>query len=99
MQSTLCYIEIQRDMFLDYVPRELQRISDTRWAFRSYACRNFCYRFASVLRLLMELEDDSNADRVVDARGLRAQIDGNFMLLLEIFCVILSEIKTLSDHL
>jgi hypothetical protein len=93
------WIQIQREMFPDYAPRELQRLSDTRWACRNYTCRNFRDRLSSILRPLLELEDDHNADRVVDERGLRAQIDGKFILLHEIFCVVLTETNTLSNLL
>ena len=51
------------------------------------------------MRLLTNLEHDENADRAVDARGLRSQVDGKFILVLEICCVVFSETKTLSDHL
>jgi hypothetical protein len=54
---------------------------------------------SAIVRLLTILQDDDNSDRAVDARGLLVQIDGSFILLLEIFCTILGETKTLSDQL
>lgn len=93
------WLEIQREMFPDEAPRELQRLSDTRWACRYYACKNFRDRLPAIIRLLQQLEDDNNPDRAVEARGLRAQMDGTFILLLIMFCTILAETKTLSDHL
>jgi hypothetical protein len=93
------WIDIQSEMFPNQAARELQRLSDTRWACRYYACRNFQNRFSAIVRLLTILQDDDNSDRAVDARGLLAQIDGSFILLLEIFCTILGETKTLSDQL
>jgi Domain of unknown function (DUF4371)/hAT family C-terminal dimerisation region len=93
------WLEIQQEMFPDEAPRELQRLSDTRWACRYYACKNFRDRLPALIRLLQQLEDDNNPDRAVEARGLRAQVDGTFILLSVIFCTILSETKTLSDFL
>ena len=93
------WIDIQIEMFPNQAARELQRLSDTRWACRYYACRNIQNRLSSVVRLLTMLQDDDNSDRAVDARGLLAQINGSFILLLEIFYTILGETKTLSDQL
>lgn len=64
-----------------------------------YACRNFQNRLCAILHLLTILQDDDNSNRAVDARGLLVQIDGSFILLLKIFCLILGETKTLSDQL
>ena len=93
------WIDIQKEMFPNQAARELQRLSDTRWACRYYACRNIQNRLSCVVRLLTILQDDDNSDRAVDARGLLAQINGSFILLLEIFYTILGETKTLSDQL
>ena len=57
------WIEIQKKMFPNQSPQELQQLRDTRWACRYYACRNFRDRLSSVMRLLTNLEHDENTDR------------------------------------
>ena len=63
------WIDIQTEMYPNQAPRELQRLSDTRWACRYYACRNVQNRLCAIINLLTILQDDDNSDRAVDARG------------------------------
>jgi len=80
-------------------PRELQKLSDTRWACRYSACRNLTDRLPAVFRLLQEIICDSSGDRSVEARGLLAQLDLTFIGLLVTFNTILGQSKFLSDML
>nr|XP_054592247.1 zinc finger MYM-type protein 1 [Nothobranchius furzeri] len=89
---------IQREMY-DGPPRELPKLSDTRWACRYAACHNLLDRLPAVCRLLQEIGLESQGDRAVDARGLLAQIDLNFIGLLVMFKKVLGQSKFLSDML
>uniref|UniRef100_A0A672SDU0 HAT C-terminal dimerisation domain-containing protein n=1 Tax=Sinocyclocheilus grahami TaxID=75366 RepID=A0A672SDU0_SINGR len=80
-------------------PRELQKLSDTRWACRYSACRNLTDRLPAVFRLLQEIVHDSSGDRSVEARGLLAQLDLSFIGHLETFNKILGQSKFLPDML
>jgi hypothetical protein len=90
------WMEIQRQMFPNEQPRELQRLSDTRWACRYAACKSVRDRFPALLHLLHELEADRNAKRAVEARSLLCAIDFRFVLTLEFFCDILGKTYSLS---
>ncbi len=43
------WLEVQRNMY-DGVSRELQRLSDTRWACRHVACRNVMDRLPAIFK-------------------------------------------------
>ena len=69
------WLEIQQEMYANERPRELQRLSDTRWACRYAACRAVRDRLLAVISLLSELESGDNAQRPVEARSLLVAID------------------------
>lgn len=48
------WLEVQREM-LEVAPRELQHLSDTRWACRHVACRNVMERLQTIVHVLKEL--------------------------------------------
>lgn len=48
------WLEVQRRMY-DGVARELQRLSDTRWACRHVACCNVMDRLPAILQVLEEI--------------------------------------------
>lgn len=79
--------------------RELQRLSDTRWACRYQACRNLMDRLPAVLHVLHKLDSENSGERYVDAQGLLTQIDLTIIGLLAIFKTILGEAKLLTDML
>ncbi|KAF3840229.1 hypothetical protein F7725_018946 [Dissostichus mawsoni] len=103
-ESFLEYLEaehldaVQKEMFSG-PPRELQRLSDTRWACRYIACRNLMDRLTAVIRVLEEISDEPNPTRAVEARGLLCQIDIKFIALLTVFRKVLGDTKLLSDML
>jgi len=80
-------------------PRQLQRLSDTRWACRAIACRNIRDRLPAVRELLAQVAADTDSDRAVEARGLLAQLDFEFVLLLGLFSELLTTTNTLSLQL
>uniref|UniRef100_A0A667WWJ6 DUF4371 domain-containing protein n=1 Tax=Myripristis murdjan TaxID=586833 RepID=A0A667WWJ6_9TELE len=91
--------DIQRSMYQEDQPRELPRLSDIRWACRYYACRNLMDRLPAVLQVLHDIDEENNGDRSVEARGLRGQINLDFIGLLATFRRILGDTKFLSDML
>ncbi|XP_077053348.1 zinc finger MYM-type protein 1-like [Siphateles boraxobius] len=92
------WLEIQKEMYGGQ-PRELQKLSDTRWACRYFACRNMMNRLPAVLCVLEDIAEERSGDRSVEARGLLAQIDLPFIGLLTTFCKVLGDTKLLSDML
>lgn len=79
------WLEVQKEMYGDQ-PRELQKLSDTRWACRHFACRNMMDRLPAVLCVLGDNAEERSGDRSVEARGLLAQTDLPFIGLLATFC-------------
>ncbi|XP_041856904.1 zinc finger MYM-type protein 1-like [Melanotaenia boesemani] len=92
------WLEVQREMF-DGAPRELQKLSDTRWACRHIACRSVMDRLPAVVQVLEEIGSENHPQRAVEARGILAQIDLNFAGSLVLFRKVLSDSKFLSDML
>ncbi|XP_069482613.1 zinc finger MYM-type protein 1-like [Ambystoma mexicanum] len=92
------WLEVQRDMFQG-APREFQRLIETRWACRYNACKTVRDRLPALIRLLKEISEERNGDRAVEARGILAQIDLQFVGLLLTFTNVFGEIKHLSDIL
>jgi len=76
--------------------RELQRLSDTRWACRYAACATVRDRLAALVELLSELEAGNNAKRAVEARSLLASLDSRFVSMLLVMCSILGKTQSLS---
>uniref|UniRef100_A0A3B5QKP1 DUF4371 domain-containing protein n=1 Tax=Xiphophorus maculatus TaxID=8083 RepID=A0A3B5QKP1_XIPMA len=94
------WLAVQKELYPQEKPRELQRLIDVRWACRYLACRNVRDRLPAVLRLLLDISLENNSgDRKVEAKGLLAQIDFQFIALLVTFCKVLGDIKILSDML
>lgn len=92
------WLEVQREMF-DGPPRELQQLSDTRWACRHIACRNVMDRLPAIVQVLEEIASENHPQRAVEARGILAQIDLNFAGCLVLFRKVLTDSKFLSDML
>lgn len=63
-------------------PRELQRLSDTRWACRYMALHTIMDRLPAIKRVLQDIVQEHNGDRSVEALGLLAQIDLQFIVCL-----------------
>ncbi|XP_032411152.1 zinc finger MYM-type protein 1-like isoform X1 [Xiphophorus hellerii] len=95
----LRWLDVQKELYPAEQPRELQALSDTRWACRYTACRTMRDRLPAVLRLLQDIALERNGERTVEARGLLLQIDIQFLGLLVTFCKVLGDAKCLSDML
>lgn len=92
------WLAIQREMY-EGAPRELQRLSDTRWACRFTALLNIMDQLPALKRLLQEIAQERSGERSVEARGLLAQIDLEFIVHLVTLRKVFGETKILSDML
>lgn len=86
------WMDRQKEMYGGQ-PRELVKLSDTRWACRALTCRNLMDRLPVVLCVLQEISCENHRERSSDASGLLAQIDLTFIGLL------LGSAKLISDML
>ena len=78
------WLDVQKEMY-EGQPRELQKLSDARWACRYLACRNLMDRLPAVLCVLQDIATENSGERSVDARGLLNQLDLSFVSLLATF--------------
>lgn len=58
------WVEVQKEIY-EGQPRELQRLSDTRWVCRQSPCQN-----QMDIHVLEDNTHESSGDRAVDAQGL-----------------------------
>ena len=93
------WVDLQKDLYPGEQIRELKRLSDTRWACRVDACRVIRDRFAALVRLLDEIGNETHADRAVDAKGLLAQLNAQFVMKLVVLTDILVQTSKLSNML
>lgn len=92
------WLSIQKEMYPG-APRELQRLSDTRWACRYMALHTIMDRLPAIKRVLQDIVQEHNGDRSVEARGLLAQIDLQFIVCLVTLHKVFGEVEFLSDML
>ncbi len=78
------WLSVQKEMYQG-APRDLQRLSDTRWACRYQACKNIKDRLPAVLRVLHDIDVENRGEHLVEAQGLLAQLDLTFIGTLVIF--------------
>uniref|UniRef100_A0A671X5W5 HAT C-terminal dimerisation domain-containing protein n=1 Tax=Sparus aurata TaxID=8175 RepID=A0A671X5W5_SPAAU len=95
---SLSWLNTQKEMHAG-APRELQRLSDTRWACRHTACRTVLERLPAITRVLEEDAAENHGDRSIDARDLLTQIDLQFIGLLVTCTKVFGEAQSLSDIL
>lgn len=94
------YVAKQKELHPSKKIRELQRLCDTRWACRYFAVDAVCSTYDSVIGTLEDISNGEDKAKVVEAKGILAQVKGfKFLLLLIIFTRILSFTKSLSDQL
>lgn len=93
------WLDVQTELFPSESPRQLQRLSDTRWACRVTACRNIRDRLHAVMLTLDKLYSEANAERALDARSLLLMVDFKFVLLLCLFCDLLGKVHVVSNQL
>jgi len=80
-------------------PKELQKLSDTRWACRYAACKTLRDRLPAIIRLLNELESGVKGSRALDARSLSLNIDARFVAMLTLMTDLLGRTRTISKML
>jgi len=93
------WTEIQTEMFKGERVRELQKLSDTRWACRYMACKAVCDRFSAIICLLTALACDTNAHRALEACSLLSAIDMSFVVTLHVMCDVFGKLQSLSRML
>ncbi|XP_038060491.1 zinc finger MYM-type protein 1-like [Patiria miniata] len=93
------WLQIQAAMFPGEQPRELKRLSDSRWACRADACVVVKTRLKAILRLLHRISEDDDGERAVEATGLLAQMDERFAARLVLMSTLLQKTKSLSTML
>ena len=90
------WVEIQKEMYGSAQVRELQRLSDTRWACRYTACKVVRERLPALMQLLSDLVVGGNAKRAVEAKALLNALDCQFVLMLVLLCEVLGQTQSLS---
>ena len=94
------YLKKQTELHPTKQIRQLQRLSDTRWACRYFAVDAVCCTYDAIIATLEDISNSDNRGKAVEARGILCQIKSfKFLLLLIIFSRILSFTKSLSDQL
>lgn len=79
---------------------ELKPLSNTRWACQATMLDSVCPRFVIIHRLLHDISiNDTNSDRVVEARGLLYQFSPSFIKMLFALRYIFKLTKNASDFL
>ena len=94
------FMEKQRELFPDKQPKQLQKLSDTRWACRYRAINAVCWTFDAVIETLQDIASSQDHVKGVEARGLLHQVQCfKFLLSLIIFDRVLSCTFSLSEQL
>ncbi|KAL7374657.1 hypothetical protein ABVT39_004753 [Epinephelus coioides] len=91
------WLTVQREMYGS--TRELQQLSDTRWACRFLALTNIMDRLPALKRVLQEVAQERRGEKSSESRGLLAQIDFEFVVHLVTLRKLFGETKLLSDML
>lgn len=99
-KAHVIFLQKQKELQPHKQTRELQRLSDTRWACRYSAVNSICYTFDAILATLEDITEDSDGMKATQATGLMLQVKSfKFLLCLIIFDKVLSITKGLSDVL
>ena len=87
-------------LFPDKQPKQLQKLSDTRWACQYRAINAVCWTFDAVIETLQDIASSQDHVKGVEARGLLHQVQCfKFLLSLIIFDRVLSCTFSLSEQL
>lgn len=94
------FVQTQSRLHPGKQPRELQRLSDTRWACRYNSLDCICSTFDAILVTLELIGDGSDKSKAIEAVGLYHHIQNfQFITCLIIFTRIMGFTKLLSDQL
>ena len=81
------FLKKQAELHPDKQTRQLQQLSDTRWACRYFAVDAICCRYDCVIATLEAITDGDDKCKAVEAKGNFCQISSFKFLLLLIFLV------------
>ncbi len=98
-KAHVLFVRKQSELHPTQPKRELQRLSDTRWACRYSAVDTMYHTYGALLATLEEIADGNDHGKAVEAKGLLLQVKSFSFLLLIIFDRVLSCTKRLSDLL
>ena len=68
------YIEQQHHLYPNKQPRQLQKLSDTRWACRFFAVDAVCSTFHAILATLQKVVDGNDKLKAVEAKEILLQV-------------------------
>ena len=99
-KAHVIYLEMQNQLHPEKQNRQLQRLSDTRWACRYLSLDVISGTFDSVLATLESVANGDDKSKAIEAVGLLHQVNSfRFLACLVIFHRILGVTKSLSDQL
>ena len=99
-KAHVTYLEMQNQLHPQKQTRQLQRLSDTRWACRYLALDVIASTFDSVLATLESIAECNDKAKAIEAIGLLHQVHSfKFVSCLIIFLRIMGLTKALSDQL
>jgi hypothetical protein len=99
-KAHVIYLEMQNQLHPDKQTRQLQRLSDTRWACRYLSLDVIASTFDSILATLDSVAEGSDKVKAIEATGLLHQIHSlKFISCLIILHRIMGITKSLSDQL
>jgi len=93
------FVKLQKEMHPGEKIRELQSLSETRWWARATSCKNVLIRFECIIRLMRQVSSKDKGARAPTAKSLFAQMNYNFLKLLNFFTDILSTVNKISEQL
>lgn len=93
------YISKQSELHADQQVRQMQRLSDTRWACQYAAVETVCSTYDSIIATLESIIDGDDKAKAVEGNGILFQICSlKFVSLLAMFLCILSLTKRLTNY-
>ena len=93
------FFQKQDEVYPGKPTRQLQHLSDTRWACKYFAVEVVYSTYGAILAMLQAIIDGNDCAKVIEAEGILLQIIFKFLVILSLFWHIFSSTKSLSDHL
>ena len=82
-KAHVIFLRKQKELHPDKQTRELQRLSDTRWACRYSTVNSICHTLDAILATLEDIAEDSDGTKATQATGLLLQVKSfKFLLCL-----------------
>jgi len=89
----------QKQLYPNDAPDQLQRLSDTRWAWSCGGMPKYSWQAWRLNWLFYAASDCKCADRAIESEGLLALFDISFVLMMNLFCDLLGKAQLLSNQL